>query len=112
VDLFLVTFESDSALARFEVTSEITRYPSVQLSPTSFVVKTKHGNGALFARLKAHLGEADNLYVLTLQPEFSGCGLKSVIDWLGERCEERAPKDERASQTAAPVMPRVMNLFG
>lgn len=77
----------------------------MQLTATSFVIKTDEENGAVFKRMQGFLGDDDSVYVTTLQPHYSGAGLKSVIDWLDDRCAERLPKPG----TVLPL-PRVMNL--
>lgn len=87
-----------SYIVTYDLNRETTRPPIVQeikdigdgwakLSESSYAIATRLTPDQIFSRLKRHLDQNDQLYVVHLSRPYSGMGPKDVNDWLSKNLD-------------------------
>ncbi|MBC7279836.1 hypothetical protein [Hoeflea sp.] len=83
--VYIVTYDLNRETSRPPILKDIKEYPWAKLSESSYAIETSETPSQVFNRLKEHIDDNDNLYVITLKRPYAGRGPKEVNDWLEPR---------------------------
>lgn len=80
---YIVAYDLNKETKRPNIVEEVKKGGNwARLSESSYAVETSESQTQVMARLRKHLDDNDNCYVVTLSRPWDGWGPKDVIDWL------------------------------
>lgn len=84
--VYVVAYDLNNEKTRPPIVKDIKEMSGVwaSLSESSYAVSIEKTAQWVFDRLKKHLDDDDNLYVIPMQKPYAGYGPKPVIQWLDE----------------------------
>jgi len=85
--IYVVAYDLNKETVRPKIVDEVKKTSWARLSESSYAIDTNETPGEVMARLKKHLDDNDNCYVISLRKPWDGRGPKAVIEWLRDRLQ-------------------------
>ncbi|MGY9005127.1 MAG: hypothetical protein ACKVJQ_03345 [Alphaproteobacteria bacterium] len=88
--VLLVTYDLNKETKRPNIVKAVKNISNdcVQLSESSYAVKTNKSPNTVFIELKKYIDDNDSLFIITLRKPHAGYGLSDAIDWLEKNLPE------------------------
>lgn len=82
--VYVVTYDLNKETKRPDILKDIKTKSWAKLSESCYAIETDETPEQVYARLKKHLDNDDNLYVISMKRPYAGRGPKAVNEWLSE----------------------------
>lgn len=83
--VYIVTYDLNREAVRPNILGAIKSRAWAKLSESSYAIDTQETSEQVYADLRRHIDNNDNLFVIPMTKPYSGFGPKDVIEWLEAR---------------------------
>jgi CRISPR/Cas system-associated endoribonuclease Cas2 len=80
--IYLVAYDLNHESVRPDIVGEVKKTNWAMLSESAYAIETDETSSEVLARMREHIDQNDNCYVIRLGMPWDGYGPKPVIDWL------------------------------